>query len=198
MRKRPILPRFNSTFRYTGTYTYHQARQLLPDRPNPDFDRSLSKRMTKSLDVCKYWLFSIIFFSFFNIIFFPVDKSNSGEIFENKKIFASCFVKLTCYFYKSNKNKFYLYLFLAGGDTQRPSRPVLQRPLPRPQSVEPFFETHRIPIYDVCYSFFSITSYLFIFYRNRVVKEVIGMMISMNLRAIWKKVLCWSLIECFV
>jgi hypothetical protein len=54
IRKRPILPRFNSTFRYTGTYTYHQARQLLLDRPNPDFERSLSKRMTKSLDVCKY------------------------------------------------------------------------------------------------------------------------------------------------
>ena len=55
-RKRPVLPRFNSTFRYTGTYTYHQARQLLLDRPNPDFERSLSKRMAKSLDVCKYFL----------------------------------------------------------------------------------------------------------------------------------------------
>ncbi|CAF3219121.1 unnamed protein product [Rotaria sp. Silwood2] len=54
IRKRPILPRFNSTFRYTGTYTYHQTRQLLLDRPNPDFERSLSKRMTRSLDVCKY------------------------------------------------------------------------------------------------------------------------------------------------
>ena len=53
VRKRPMLPRFNSTFRYTGTYTYHQTRQLLLDRPNPDFERSLSKRMTKSLDVCK-------------------------------------------------------------------------------------------------------------------------------------------------
>ncbi|CAF1349802.1 unnamed protein product [Rotaria sp. Silwood1] len=51
IRKRPILPRFNSTFRYTGTYTYHQTRQLLLDRPNPDFERSLSKRMTRSLDV---------------------------------------------------------------------------------------------------------------------------------------------------
>lgn len=59
MRKRPILPRFNSTFRYTGTYTYHQARQLLLDRPNPDFERSLSKRMTKSLDVCTYFLLEI-------------------------------------------------------------------------------------------------------------------------------------------
>jgi len=86
IRKRPVLPRFNSTFRYTGTYTYHQARQLLLDRPNPDFERSLSKRMTKSLDV-------------------------SG-----------------------------------GGEINRPSRPVVQRPLPRPQSVEPFFETHRIPL----------------------------------------------------
>ncbi|CAF1331484.1 unnamed protein product, partial [Rotaria sordida] len=51
IRKRPVLPRFNSTFRYTGTYTYHQTRQLLLDRPNPDFERSLSKRMTRSLDV---------------------------------------------------------------------------------------------------------------------------------------------------
>lgn len=51
MRKRPILPRFNSTFRYTGTYTYHQTRQLLLDRPNPDFERVLSKRMTKTLDL---------------------------------------------------------------------------------------------------------------------------------------------------
>ena len=51
MRKRPILPRFNSTFRYTGTYTYHQTRQLLLDRPNPDFERALSKRMTKTLDL---------------------------------------------------------------------------------------------------------------------------------------------------
>ncbi|CAF5051742.1 unnamed protein product, partial [Rotaria sp. Silwood1] len=50
IRKRPIIPRFNSTFRYTGKYTYHQARQLLLDRPNPDFERSLNKRMTKSLD----------------------------------------------------------------------------------------------------------------------------------------------------
>ncbi|CAF0956710.1 unnamed protein product, partial [Didymodactylos carnosus] len=51
LRKKPILPRFNSTFRYTGTYTYHQARQLLLERPAPDFERSLSKRMTRSLDV---------------------------------------------------------------------------------------------------------------------------------------------------
>ena len=54
VRKRAILPRFNSTFRYTGTYTYHQTRQLLLDRPNPDFDRSLSKRMSKSLHVRTY------------------------------------------------------------------------------------------------------------------------------------------------
>jgi hypothetical protein len=51
IRKRPVLPRFNSTFRYTGTYTYHQTRQLLLDRPNPDFERSLSKRMTKSMEI---------------------------------------------------------------------------------------------------------------------------------------------------
>ncbi|UJR32117.1 hypothetical protein I4U23_019585 [Adineta vaga] len=85
LRKRPILPRFNSTFRYTGTYTYHQARQLLLDRPNPDFERSLSKRMTQSLDV------------------------STGEI-------------------------------------TRPSRPIVQRPMPRPQSVEPFFTTHQVQI----------------------------------------------------
>ena len=54
MCKRSILPRFNSTFRYTGTYTYHQTRQLLLDRPNPDFERSLSKRMTRSLLACKF------------------------------------------------------------------------------------------------------------------------------------------------
>ncbi|CAF0813088.1 unnamed protein product, partial [Didymodactylos carnosus] len=51
IRKKNVLPRFNSTFRYTGTYTYHQARQLLLERPAPDFERSLSKRMTRSLDV---------------------------------------------------------------------------------------------------------------------------------------------------
>ncbi|CAF3259287.1 unnamed protein product [Rotaria sp. Silwood2] len=85
LRKRPIIPRFNSTFRYTGTYTYHQARQLLLDRPNPDFERTINKRMTKSLDAC------------------------SGEL-------------------------------------NRPTKPAIQRPLPRPQSIEPFFETRRIPI----------------------------------------------------
>ncbi|CAF1071160.1 unnamed protein product [Adineta ricciae] len=85
LRKRPILPRLNSTFRYTGTYTYHQARQLLLDRPNPDFERSLSKRMTKSLDV-------------------------------------------------------------SDGEVTRPSRPIVQRPMPRPQSVEPFFATHQVQI----------------------------------------------------
>jgi band 4.1-like protein 1/2/3 len=47
--KRTIIPRFNSTFRYTGTYTYHQARQVLLDRPNPDFERYSSKRMSRSL-----------------------------------------------------------------------------------------------------------------------------------------------------
>ncbi|CAF1089677.1 unnamed protein product [Rotaria sordida] len=91
IRKRPILPRFNSTFRYTGTYTYHQARQLLLDRPNPDFERSLNKRMTKSLDV--------------------LNNNNS-----------------------------------AGGEINRPTKSAVQRPLPRPQSIEPFFETRRIPI----------------------------------------------------
>jgi len=48
IRKRPMLPRFNSTFRYTGNYTYHQTRQLLLDRPNPDFERTISKRLTKT------------------------------------------------------------------------------------------------------------------------------------------------------
>lgn len=51
-RKRSVIPRFNSTFRYTGNYTYHQARQLLLDRPNPDFERTLSKRMSQSLHIC--------------------------------------------------------------------------------------------------------------------------------------------------
>lgn len=46
-----MFPRFNSTFRYTGTYTYHQARQVLLDRPNPDFERSLSKRTSRNLTV---------------------------------------------------------------------------------------------------------------------------------------------------
>ncbi|CAF3750248.1 unnamed protein product [Adineta steineri] len=77
LRKRPILPRFNSTFRYTGTYTYHQTRQLLLDRPNPDFERSLSKRMSKSLNI------------------------STGET---------------------------------------------NRPLPHPQTIEPFFQTHQISI----------------------------------------------------
>ncbi len=76
IRKRPMLPRFNSTFRYTGTYTYHQARQLLLDRPNPDFERSLSKRMSKSLNVCKFE--SIGFFECINILF-TVNYSNSGD-----------------------------------------------------------------------------------------------------------------------
>jgi hypothetical protein len=70
IRKRPMLPRFNSTFRYTGTYTYHQTRQLLLDRPNPDFERSLSKRMTKSLDVCKFTFLIIDFVFFINKYFY--------------------------------------------------------------------------------------------------------------------------------
>ena len=53
-RKRSVIPRFNSTFRYTGNYTYHQARQLLLDRPNPDFERTLSKRMSRSSHICKF------------------------------------------------------------------------------------------------------------------------------------------------
>ena len=48
-----MFPRFNSTFRYTGTYTYHQARQVLLDRPNPDFERSLSKRTSRNLNVAE-------------------------------------------------------------------------------------------------------------------------------------------------
>ena len=50
IRKRTKFPRFGSTFRYTGTYTYHQTRQLLLDRPNPDFERTLSKRLTRTLN----------------------------------------------------------------------------------------------------------------------------------------------------
>lgn len=79
LRKRPILPRFNSTFRYTGNYTYHQARQLLLDRPNPDFERSLSKRMAKSMDVCKS-LSSCFSLAWLNGYLFPVeDEEDSGD-----------------------------------------------------------------------------------------------------------------------
>ncbi|CAF3111867.1 unnamed protein product [Rotaria socialis] len=89
IRKRPILPRFNSTFRYTGKYTYHQARQLTQDRPNPDFERALNKRMAKSLDAL----------------------SNSTS---------------------------------AGSDLNRPTKSVVVKTLPRPQSIEPFYEKRRI------------------------------------------------------
>ncbi|CAF3828945.1 unnamed protein product [Rotaria magnacalcarata] len=83
IRKRPMLPRFNSTFRYTGKYTYHQARQLTQDRPNPDLDRALNKRMARSLDA-------------------------------------------------------------SGSDLNRPTKPIVVKTLPRPQSIEPFYEKRRI------------------------------------------------------
>jgi hypothetical protein len=95
LRKRPVLPRFNSTFRYTGTYTYHQARQLLLDRPNPDFERSLSKRMTKSLDVCTYF---IIYKNWFLIRRKNIFSSRQFEFRWN--LFYSLLIEFTSCFYK--------------------------------------------------------------------------------------------------
>ena len=45
-----ILPTFNSNFRYTGTSTYMQSRNRSIDRSQPAFTRSLSKRLTQSMD----------------------------------------------------------------------------------------------------------------------------------------------------
>lgn len=47
-----------------------------------------------------------------------------------------------------------LHFLADDADFNRPSRPIVQRPLPRPQSVEPFFETRRIPLPDVRIRFF--------------------------------------------
>ena len=52
-------------------------------------------------------------------------------------------------------------LILAANDTIRP--------LSRPQSVEPFFQTHRIPISEVCYYLFW---FLFFFYINKSSLEI--------------------------
>jgi hypothetical protein len=53
-----------------------------------------------------------------------------------------------------------LFSSIAGGEVTRPSRPVVQRPLPRPQSVEPFFETHRVPLPIVCNLISLLVSFL--------------------------------------
>lgn len=48
--KSRILPTFNSNFRYTGNSTYLQSRNRSIDRSQPQFTRSLSKRLTQSMD----------------------------------------------------------------------------------------------------------------------------------------------------
>lgn len=48
--KSRILPNFNSNFRYTGSSTYMQSRHRSIERNQPDFTRSLSKRLTQSMD----------------------------------------------------------------------------------------------------------------------------------------------------
>ena len=45
-----LLPNFNSNFRYTGSSTYMQSRHRSIERNQPDFTRSLSKRLTQSMD----------------------------------------------------------------------------------------------------------------------------------------------------
>jgi erythrocyte membrane protein band 4.1 len=45
-----ILPTFNSNFRYTASSTYMQSRHRSIDRSQPSFTRSLSKRLTQSMD----------------------------------------------------------------------------------------------------------------------------------------------------
>jgi hypothetical protein len=37
---------------------------------------------------------------------------------------------------------------------------LADRPLPRPHSVEPFFQTHQIPIPEVYYDFFFLFDFL--------------------------------------
>lgn len=44
------VPNFNSKFRYTGNMTYMQSRHRSIDRNQPAFTRSLSKRLTQSMD----------------------------------------------------------------------------------------------------------------------------------------------------
>ncbi len=45
-----LLPTFNKKFRYTGSSTYIQSRQRSIERQQPYFERSLSKRLTQSMD----------------------------------------------------------------------------------------------------------------------------------------------------
>ncbi len=47
---RVLLPNFNEKFRYTGSSTYMQSRNRSIDRNQPQFTRSLSKRLTQSMD----------------------------------------------------------------------------------------------------------------------------------------------------
>ena len=49
-KSRILLPNFNSNFRYTGSSTYMQSRNRSIDRSQPSFKRSLSKRLTQSMD----------------------------------------------------------------------------------------------------------------------------------------------------
>ncbi len=48
--KTKLLPNFNSNFRYTGSSTYMQSRHRSIERNQPEFTRSLSKRLTQSMD----------------------------------------------------------------------------------------------------------------------------------------------------
>ncbi len=48
--KKQILPSFNPRFRYTGQSTYIQSRYRSVERQQPAFERSLSKRLTQSMD----------------------------------------------------------------------------------------------------------------------------------------------------
>lgn len=47
---RILIPNFNQKFRYTGSSTYMQSRNRSIDRNQPQFTRSLSKRLTQSMD----------------------------------------------------------------------------------------------------------------------------------------------------
>ena len=44
------MPTFNKRYRYTGSSTYIQSRQRSIERQAPYFERSLSKRLTQSMD----------------------------------------------------------------------------------------------------------------------------------------------------
>jgi hypothetical protein len=48
--KSRLIPNFNSQFRYTGNTTYMQSRHRSIERNQPAFTRSLSKRLTQSMD----------------------------------------------------------------------------------------------------------------------------------------------------